>query len=295
MDLKSLASEFLNRTIKNSVEHTGMADSTRANTISFLDNPKFAKDINKNLNISVVLVREEDAPLLHEKIEAVIVEKPKAALFGLHNEYCKQYLKYGENKIAPSASIHPLAYIAPNGVTIGENVVIAPNAVILAGVEIGDNTTIGPNCVIGEDGFHVFEDLNKVKRIVCHDGFVKIGSNVDIQASVTVDKGFMGRDTVIGDECKIDNFVHIAHRVHVGARTLFAGGTSVGGSTYIGNNVWIGSKCTISNRLTIGSNARVLIGAVVIRNLKENDIVSGNFAMPHQKHLLESGRFLLES
>ena len=64
MKLKNFVSEFLNVTIKNDIEYTGMVDSVRPNTISFLDNPKFAKDINRNPNISVVLVREKDAALL---------------------------------------------------------------------------------------------------------------------------------------------------------------------------------------------------------------------------------------
>lgn len=285
MKLKNFISEFLNVTIQNDIEYTGMADSVRPNTISFLDNPKFAKDINRNPNISVVLVREKDAALLQGNIETVIVEDPKAALFSLHNEYCKKYLRYETNKIAKSASIAPCAYIAPNGVVIGENVVIAPNAVILAGVEIGDNTTIGPNCVIGEDGFHVFEDLNTTKRIAMHDGLVKIGKNVDIQASVTVDKGFMGRDTVIGDECKIDNAVHIAHRVHVGRKTLIASGACIAGSVDIGENVWIGPHSVISNRVSICDNAKILIGSIVIRNIKKAISVSGNFAVEHAKHI----------
>lgn len=290
MDLKSFASEFLDKTIQNDIEHTGMADSVRPNTISFLDNPKFAKGINNNANISVVLVREKDASLLHGNIETVIVENPKAALFSLHNAYCEKYLTYSVNKIAQSASIHSSAYIAPHGVFIGENVVVAPNVTILAGVEIGDNTTVGPNSVIGEEGFHVFKDLRGIKRIVLHDGMVKIGKNVDIQASVTVDKGFMGRDTIIGDECKLDNLIHISHRVHLGRGCYFASYACVGGSCNFGSNVWMGPRSVVANRITVADNARILIGSVVINNVKQNEEVSGNFAIRHEKHLRANAR-----
>lgn len=290
MDLKDFASEFLNKTIRNDIEYTGMADSTRPQTISFLDNPKFAKGINENININTVLVREKDQNILRGDIEAIVVENPKAALFSLHNAYREKYLDYGANKIAQSADIHPSAYIAPKGVIIGENVRIAPNVTILKGVEIGDNTTIGPNCVIGEEGFHVFEDLRGVKRIVVHDGKVVIGKNVDIQASSTVDKGFMGRNTVIGDECKLDNFVHIAHRAHIGNKTILAGGSDIAGSATIGENVWIGPKSIVSNRVVVGNNAHILIGSIVIHNVKEGAFVSGNFAIPHEKHLQADAR-----
>ncbi len=44
--------------IKNDVEYTGMTDSTRPKTLSFLDNPKFAGDLRNNKNIVTAFVRE---------------------------------------------------------------------------------------------------------------------------------------------------------------------------------------------------------------------------------------------
>jgi len=272
--------------LKNNVKYTGMTDSTRPNTLSFLDNPKFAGDLCDNKSIISSFVREKDIAFLSEDVEPIIVEKPKAVFFELHNAYCRKCLKYEPSAISKTTTIHPTAFVASEGVIINDNVVIGPNCSILPGVKIGENTTIGPNCVIGSEGFHVFTDTQGIKRMVIHDGAVIIGQNVDIQASVTVDKGLMGRDTIIGDECKLDNFVHIAHRVQIGLKTLIAGASSIGGSTLLGNNVWIGPKCVISNRLSIGDGSKVLMGSVVIRNVKENESVSGNFALPHDKHLM---------
>lgn len=287
MSLKEFASEFLNKNIKSDIDYTGMTDSTRPGTLSFLDNPKFADDLCKNANIIAVLVRSQHANFVPENIETILVENPKAAFFDLHNAYCKKYLKYKDNQIAVSVQIHPTAYIAPEGVILGENVIIGPHATILAGVEIGDNSTIGPNCVIGYEGFHVFTDLNGIKQIVFHDGMVKIGRHVDIRALVSIDKGLMGRDTIIEDECKIDDLVHIAHRAHIGTRTLLVGQSSVCGSVDIGKNVWIGPKAVIVNRVSIGDNSRVLIGSVVIANINNDTEVSGNFAVPHKNNLIK--------
>ena len=74
---------------------------------------------------------------------------------------------------------------------------------------IGENTVIGANCVIGSNGFHVYDDLNGIKRVAIHDGKVVIGQNVNIHASVVIDKGLMGRDTYIADESKIDNMLKL--------------------------------------------------------------------------------------
>lgn len=293
MSLKDCIYKLFGYEVKSDIEYTGMSDAVRPGTISFLDNQKFVKDVNKNENIIAVFVRDKDCHLLMDCKEAICVDNPKAVLFDLHNYYCREFLSYPTNRIAQTARIHPTAYIAPNGVILGENVEIGPHSTILPGVAIGDNTKIGANCVIGEDGFHVFDDMRGIKRIAIHDGWVKIGQNVEIHASVVIDKGFMGRDTIIGDECKFDEHVHIAHRAHVGRRTVIAGGADLAGSTNIGENVWIGPHSIVSNRINIGNGARILIGSVVIRNVKENSSVSGNFAIDHRKHLLAMGNDLL--
>lgn len=271
--------------IKNDVEYTGMTDSTRPSTLSFLDNPKFAGDLCNNKNIVSAFVREKDVSSLPDNVEAIIVENPKAVLFELHNAYCKMCLKYDKSVISETAVIHPTAFVATEGVIINDNVVIGPNCSILSGVQIGEHTTIGPNCVIGSEGFHVFTDTQGIKRMVIHDGSVIIGQNVDLQASVTVDKGLMGRDTIIGDECKLDNLVQIAHRVHLAKGVSLASGACVAGSVNIGNNVWVGPGSVVSNRVNVGDGAKILIGSVVIRNVKAKESVSGNFAQEHKKHL----------
>ena len=271
--------------VKNDVEYTGMTDSPRPNTLSFLDNPKFSGDLCNNKNIVSAFVREKDASFLPNNVEPIIVENPKAVLFELHNAYCRKCLKYESSSISESAVIHPAAFVASEGVIIKDNVVIGPNCSVLEGVHIGENTTIGPNCVIGSEGFHVFTDTQGIKRMVVHDGSVIIGQNVDLQATVTIDKGLMGRDTIIGDECKLDNLVQIAHRVHLAKSVSIASGACVAGSVNIGNNVWIGPGSVVSNRVNVGDGAKILLGSVVIRNVKTKESVSGNFAQEHKKHL----------
>lgn len=271
--------------IKNNVECTGMTDSTNPNTLSFLDNPKFSGDLCNNKNIVSAFVRIKDVSFLPDNVEPIFVENPKAVLFELHNAYCKKCLKYKSSAISETAFIHPTAFVASEGVIISDNVVIGPNCSILSGVQLGENTTIGPNCVIGSEGFHVFTDTQGIVRMVIHDGAVVIGRNVDLQASLTVDKGLMGRDTIIGDECKLDNFVQIAHRVQLKKRVSIASGACIAGSVNVGNNVWIGPGSVVSNRVNVGDEARILVGSIVIRNVKPKESISGNFAQEHSKHL----------
>lgn len=283
--LKEFIQKQLHINIKSDIRVTGLADSTNEGTVCFLDNLNFLNVIINNKNVVAVMIRKKDIAMLPENIEGIVVDSPKAVFFDVHNAYCSQNLRYEANDISPSAKIHPSAVIADKGVMIKDNVTICANTTILSGVQIGRNTTIGPNCVIGYEGFHPYTDTTGIQRLVTHDGRVIIGNNVDIHASVMIDKGLMGRDTIVSDECKIDNLCHIAHRVFIGKKTRVAAGACIAGSTDIGENVWIGPHAVIANRISICDNARVLIGSVVIRNIKRPINVSGNFAVEHIKHL----------
>jgi acetyltransferase-like isoleucine patch superfamily enzyme len=61
---------------------------------------------------------------------------------------------------------------------------------------------------------------------------VVIGSNVEIGANSCVDRGSW-RDTVIGDDTKIDNLVQIGHNVTVGRGCLLCGGVALGRATQV--------------------------------------------------------------
>jgi UDP-3-O-[3-hydroxymyristoyl] glucosamine N-acyltransferase len=52
--------------------------------------------------------------------------------------------------------------------------------------------------------------------------------------------------------------------------------TIVGGSVSIGDMCYLGINPTIKNNFKIGNNVIVAAGAVVIKNVEDNDIVAGN-------------------
>ncbi|MCF6254358.1 MAG: UDP-3-O-(3-hydroxymyristoyl)glucosamine N-acyltransferase, partial [Thiomicrorhabdus sp.] len=93
-------------------------------------------------------------------------------------------------------------------VSIGENCSIGANVVIRHECVIGDNVIIEAGTIIGGDGFgwanHEGQWI-KIPQI----GRVVIGSDVSIGNNVCIDRGAI-EDTVIEDNCIIDNMVHIA-------------------------------------------------------------------------------------
>lgn len=168
---------------------------------------------------------------------------------------------------------------------IGKNCCFDGNNLIHGNVTIGDNCVIGAGAVIGGQGFNHHRISRGVQQVPGTGG-VKIGNHVHIGDNATITCGKFN-DTVIGDYCRIDNLVHIAHDVTIGERTLVAANAMIAGHTSIGEDCWISPSASIVNRCSIGDRAIVGLGSVVMRPVQEDTTVFGVPAMPLPKLRLE--------
>ena len=91
----------------------------------------------------------------------------------------------------------------------------------------------------------------------------------------TVARGTL-EDTVIFDNVKTDDHVHIAHNVVIGANTMIAACAEISGSVRIGKGVWIGANASIINQIEIDDYALVGIGAIVTKSVASGKVVAGN-------------------
>lgn len=182
-------------------------------------------------------------------------------------------------------SIHPAATIASDvtlgpgvvigrDVTIGVGCVIGPNTVI-DHCTIGTDTRIGPNCSIGGEGFgfEIDEESGETFKFP-HVGRVHIGSRVEVCANVCIARGSL-KDTILEDDVKVDNFVHVAHNCHVRRSAFLIAHTMLGGSVEIGHHAWIAPSSAIMNGLQVGACAMTGLGAVVTKPVEANDVVAG--------------------
>ena len=131
---------------------------------------------------------------------------------------------------------------------------------------------VGPGTVIGGDGFGWYG--NPPKRFP-HVGHVLFGDRVEIGSNVTIDRGSIG-NTVIGNDVKIDNGVHVGHNVTIGNRSLLTAHCNIGGSVQIGEDCWIGLGAQIKNQIRIGAGVTVGMGAVVLKDVPHGATVVGN-------------------
>lgn len=182
-----------------------------------------------------------------------------------------------------SARIDETAYIGPMCVigraSIGANVIIEPGCVIGDNVVVLQDVQIGAHCVIGGVGFGYVRTPKGESIRVPHLGGVVIHRGAHLGSLVAVDRGTVG-DTIIGEEARIDNLVHVAHNVRIGARAMIIAGAEISGSVIIGEDCWVAPQACIREKLVIGSRSVIGLGSVVVKDVPEESTVMGNPARP---------------
>ncbi len=272
------------------------------NHISFIGSKKYARlwesskacaaIINDNLDIEPgenrALIKVKNADLAMAKILELFDPGPPAF----------------DEDIHPTAVIHKTANIGAGckigagcfigrNVLLGEGCVLYPNVTIMDETKIGKGTIIwsgtvirerceiGSFCIfhinvsIGSDGFgyRPSEDgrgLVKIPQI----GNVVIGNAVEIGANSCVDRGKFS-STIIGDGCKIDNLIQIAHNCIMGRSCIMAGQSGLAGSVTLGDGVIIGGSASIKDHVTLHSGVVVGGGSGVLNDVPAGKTVLG--------------------
>jgi UDP-3-O-[3-hydroxymyristoyl] glucosamine N-acyltransferase len=162
---------------------------------------------------------------------------------------------------------------------IGNHVVIDHNTVIKAGTVIHDFVKIGSNCTIGGVGFGYEKNVEGKYEVIPHIGNVVLKKSVDIGNNTCIDRAVLG-STILEENVKVDNLVHIAHGVTIGKNSLIIANTMIGGSTHIGENVWVAPSTSILNKKNVASNSVMGMGAVVLKDVTEGQVIIGNPGKP---------------
>lgn len=271
-------------------EALGLSNSKpKMNFISFCDTTKYLNEINNNKDIVGIICKKEFVNYFKDrKLGMVVSNNPRREFFQLHNRLSHNYaynFKMEKNIIGYGCKISKKATLSSNGIIIGDNVIIEDFVNIKGPCSIGDNCIIHSGVSIGGDGFEFKRYKDEVLDVV-HCGSVNIGRNVNIWENTTIHRAVYPWDsTVIGDWSRIGAHTHIDHGTKIGDFVEICARGTISGRVIIGNYVFLGPSSTVSNRIVIGENAKILIGSVVTKNVGANQILSGNFAISHEKHM----------
>lgn len=258
--------------------------------LTFCEEPAYLDAVNANPAVTCVLTTPELAGNFAERLGIAISPQPRLTFFKLHNRLVADGSMALEVKdhISPSASIHPTAYVA-TPCYIGDNVTIGPHAVVESYTHVSAGCVIDAGCVIGASGLEYKRDGENVLKVL-HAGGVYLEEGVEVLANAVIGKDIFPSFTRIGKDTKISILVNIGHRATIGRRCFIAGNALVSGSCRLGDDVWVGPSATISNGVEVGDRAHIKLGSVVVKNVREGETVSGNFAVPHARHLRDYAR-----
>ncbi|WP_394708471.1 UDP-3-O-(3-hydroxymyristoyl)glucosamine N-acyltransferase [Desulfuromonas acetoxidans] len=295
----------------DSVEITRLApiDGAGPGDITFIANPKYLPFVSKTA-ASAILV---DRPLDREDIAYLVCKNPYLAfakvLTHLNVQRPEPLGVLPGAQVAPSAvlgkgiTVHPGAVIG-EGVEIGDGSILYPNVVVYEqakigcdcqihagsvvreGCVVGDRVIVQPNAVIGSDGFGFAPD-GEVYYKIPQVGIVVIEDDVEIGAGSCIDRAAMGV-TRIGEGCKLDNMVQVAHNVTVGPHTVMASQSGIAGSAKVGRHCTFGGQSAITGHITVGDNVTLGGRGGIAGNIDGNQVVSGIPAIPHKEWLKSS-------
>ena len=167
--------------------------------------------------------------------------------------------------IHPNASIAKNVVIEPftsieNNVTIGSGTWIGSNVTIMTGARIGKNCSIFPGSVISA----VPQDL----KFDGEDTTAVIGDNTIIRECVTINRGTTDRNkTVIGKNCLIMAYCHIAHDCIVGDNSIFSNNSTLAGHVTVGSHVILAGMVAVHQFCSIGNHAFVAGGSLVRKDV----------------------------
>lgn len=173
-----------------------------------------------------------------------------------------------------TAQVGPFSIVGP-GCSVGAGSVLGAHVVLQQDVRVGRNTRIDTGTVIGSEGFGFERDENGELINFPHVGGVVVGNNVDVGCNVCIDRGTL-EDTVIGDGARIDNLTHISHNCRIGAHAVVVCQVTLCGSVVLKDYAWVSPSASVLNQLTVGQRAFIGMGAVVVRDVAEGDVVVGN-------------------
>ena len=171
----------------------------------------------------------------------------------------------------PLSYVHPEAQIADNvviepfvtihkDVIIGEGTWIGPNVTIMDGARIGKNCKIFPGAVISA----IPQDL----KFKGEKTTAEIGDNTTIRECVTINRGTAAKGkTVVGNNCLLMCYVHIAHDCVVGDNCILSGFAGLAGEVVIDEWAIIAPYSAVHQFVHVGCHVMIAGGSLVRKDV----------------------------
>ena len=188
-------------------------------------------------------------------------------------------------------NISPLACVSENAL-IGKDVKIGPFVNIDENVVIGDGTIIDSNAVIHSGArigntchIHsgaVVSDIPQDLKFKGEDSVAIIGDNTSIREFVTIHRGTASKGkTVIGDNCLIMAYCHVAHDCELGNNVIMSNQVQLAGEVVVGDYAVLGGGALVHQFTHIGKHVMLQGGSLVNKDLPPY-IMAGRYPISYE-------------
>lgn len=176
-------------------------------------------------------------------------------------------------KIGNNFSIKSFSIIEDD-VEIGDNVEVASNVIIANGARIADNVKIHHGAVIAT----VPQDLKFGGEVTT----LEIGEGTVVREYATLNRGTNhSKKTVIGSNCFIMAYAHVAHDCRIGNNVILANSIQMGGHVSIDDHTIIGGSVAIHQFSKIGERVMVGGGFRIVKDLPPY-ILAGGYPLKYE-------------
>jgi UDP-N-acetylglucosamine acyltransferase len=174
-------------------------------------------------------------------------------------------------------SNYPLANVHPDA-KIGNNVIIEPFATVQQDVTIDDGSWIGPGAIVW-DGARIGKNVkiypgasvSSIPQDLKFSGEkteTHIGDNTVIREYVTISKGTTDKfKTVIGKNCLLMAYVHVAHDCQIGNNCILVNTVQVAGHVTIDDWAIIGGASALHQFVKVGAHVMLSGGSLVRKDV----------------------------
>ncbi|MCB0533214.1 MAG: acyl-ACP--UDP-N-acetylglucosamine O-acyltransferase [Lewinellaceae bacterium] len=162
-------------------------------------------------------------------------------------------------KIGKNVTIGPFTVIEGD-VIIGDDCWIGNNVTILNGARIGNKCKIFPGAVVSA----IPQDL----KYAGENTTLELGNEVIVRECCTLNRGTSEAErTVIGDNCLLMAYVHVAHDCFIGKGCILANNVTLAGHITIDNYARLGGMVAVHQFVRIGSQVMIGGGSLVRKDV----------------------------
>ncbi len=292
------------------INGVGGIDNARAGEVTFLSNPRYARELAKTLATAVLaddktaVKRDASLPALHilrsenpyldfARTIEIFHEPPKYSP-GIHpTAVVAKTAKIGEGThvgphsfvdegvtIGRNSVLHSLVTVYRN-TAIGDDCLVHSQVVIREGCSIGNRVILQSGVIIGGDGFGFARQSDGRWHKIIQQSPVVIEDDVEIQANSCIDRATVG-ETRIRRGAKIDDLVAVGHSCEVGEDTILCGQVGLAGSTRVGNRVILAGQVGSAGHLDIGDGAIITSQSGMHLDVPPGAVLSGSPVMENK-------------